>query len=252
VSNQVPPGAPSPRDEKLPDASTAQPTRRRPGRRPLIDRDAIARAASEIPRQDLTPHSVAARLGVSVHSLYRYVRRREDIIRIATAQSALRLAVPADQGQHWAAALYEWADFTRRIFAGDPELLKDTIDGTIGLDAIAGHLDKVMGLCMRQGFTAIEAFQAFQLISECALGAAIDEIRGARARPEDLPFHREVRSLIARGNSLPHLAQLAGASPFSGHVPFRRQLTTVLVGIAAQRGEPWERIEALLPPPADD
>jgi hypothetical protein len=102
-------------------------------------------------------------------------------------------------------------------------------------------------LCMRQGFTARDAFEAYELVSECALGAAIHEIRTARSSREGLPPDLWARSLLAQGGSLPHLARLLEDGPWDGRVPFRRQLAMVLAGIAALRGQPWAQIQALLP-----
>jgi len=225
------------------------PARGRVGRPPRIDRAAIARAAAEIPMQDLTLRSVAERLGVSVPSLYHHVRGRDDLIRLAATQSAQRMSIPVDHGQHWAVWLYEWAVYTSSSFANDPELLKHFIDGAIGPEVMAANVDAAMGLCMRHGFTAAEAREAYQLVSECALGAAISAIRDRRAEEDGVPFDLAVRSLIAQGGELPHLAELIRAADFAGHVSLRRQITTVLAGIAALRGVPWAPIESLLPRP---
>jgi AcrR family transcriptional regulator len=231
----------------------ADPARgRRPGRPPRIDRAAIAHAAGEIPLDELTLRSVAERLGVSVPGLYHYVSGREDLIRLAAEQSALRLTMPVDHGQHWAVWFYEWAAYTHRAFVSDPELLKHFIDGAIGADLIAPNIDTAIGLCMRQGFTARAALEAYDLVSECALGSAIADIRAERNRREGSPFDLEVRSLIARGAHLPHLSRLLQTEPLPDSVPFRRQISTVLAGIAALRGEPWAGIAALLPAAADD
>jgi AcrR family transcriptional regulator len=225
---------------------------RRPGRPSRIDRAAIAQAAGEIPLDELTLRSVAERLGVSVPGLYHYVSGREDLIRLAAEQSALRLTMPVDHGQHWAVWFYEWADYTRRAFTRDPELLKHFIDGAIGPDVMAPHIDAAIGLCMRQGFTARQALDAYDLVSQCALGAAIGAIRAARNRREGSPFDLEVRSLLARGEDLPHLARFLEEEPLPDSLPFAWQITTVLAGIAAVRGESWEEIQALLPAAADE
>ena len=231
----------------------AEPARgRRPGRPPRIDRAAIAQAAGEIPMEELTLRSVAERLGVSVPGLYHYVSGREDLIRLAAEQSAVRLTMPVDHGQHWAVWFYEWAAYTRRAFIRDPELLKHFIDGAIGPEVMAPNIDAAIGLCMRQGFTARHALEAYDLVSESALGSAISDIRAERNRREGTPFDLEVRSLIARGEHLPHLSRFLEEAPLPDAVPFRRQICTVLAGIAALRGESWEEIQALLPPPADE
>ena len=117
---------------------------------------------------------------------------------------------------------------------------------------MAPNIDAAIGLCMRQGFTARQALEAYDLVSECALGAAISAIRAERNRREGSPFDLEVRSLIARGEHLPQLSRFLEEAPLPDAVPFRRQISTVLAGIATLRGESWEEIQALLPPPADE
>lgn len=225
---------------------------RRPGRPPRIDRAAIAAAAGEIPLDELTLRSVAERLGVSVPGLYHYVSGREDLIRLAAEQSALRLTMPVDHGQHWAVWFFEWAAYIRRAFVRDPELLKHFIDGAIGAEVMAPSIDSAIGLCVRQGFTARQAMEAYDLVSGCALGSAIALIRAERNRREGSSFDLEVRSLIARGFQLPQLSLTLEEEPVPDQVRFRRQITTVLAGIAALRGEPWAGIEALLLPLADE
>lgn len=218
---------------------------RRPGRPPRIDRTAIARAAGEIPLEELTLRAVAERLGVSVPGLYHYVSGRDDLIRLAAEQSALRMTMPVDHGQHWAVWLAEWADYIRRAFIGDPELLKHFIDGAIGPELRAPSIDAAIAVCMRQGFTAEQALEAYELVSECALGSAIGAIRAEHARREGSPFDLEVRQLIAKGDALPHLARLLERGPLPGYVAFGRQIRTVLVGIGVLRGESAAEILAL-------
>jgi AcrR family transcriptional regulator len=236
-----------------PDRAGEPPRGRRPGRPPRIDRAAIARAAGEIPLEELTLRSVAARLGVSVPGLYHYVSGREDLIRLAAEQSALRLTMPVDHGQHWAVWLFEWGAYIRRAFARDPELLKHFIDGAIGAEVRAPSIDAAIAVCMRQGFTAGAALEAYELVSECALGSAITAIRVGRSRRDGCPFDLEVRSLIARGEQeLPNLGRFLEEGPLPDSIPFRRQVSTVLAGIAAQRGESWAQVQPLLPSAGDD
>jgi AcrR family transcriptional regulator len=253
---------------------------RRPGRPPRIDRAAIAEAAGQIPLEELTLRSVAERLGVSVPGLYHYVSGREDLIRLAAEQSALRMTMPTDRGQHWAVWLHEWAAYNRRAFIGDPELLKHFIDGAIGPETTASAIDRAIGPCLRQGFSARAALEAYDLVSQCAIGSAIAAIRAARSRREGRPFALEVRALIARGEQLPHLrrflaedaepegaqqafpaedadaadtgdahARDTGDAALSDQATFHQQIATVIAGIAVRRGEPWEEIQALLAGP---
>lgn len=211
----------------------------RRGRPPRIDREAIAQAASEIPLSDLSLRSVADRLGVSVPGLYHYVQGRDELFALAAEQSVRRWPLPVDHDQHWAVWLHEWAVYIRNAFVSDPGLLKQYLDGAIGVGVMADNIDAALALCVRQGFSASEALRAYHLVSECAMGAAVAQIREDNAREEGRPFHRELRRIIARGDrSLPHLGMILGEQEFELSSQFHAQITTVLIGIAVQRGEP--------------
>jgi AcrR family transcriptional regulator len=224
----------------------------RRGRPPRIDRAAIAQAAGEIPLSDLSLRSVADRLGVSVPGLYHYVQGRDELFALAAEQSVRRLPLPVDRDQHWAVWLYEWAVYIRGAFVSDPGLLKQYVDGAIGVEVMADNIDAALALCVRQGFSASEALAAYDLVSECALGAAVSQIREDQAREEGRPFHRELRRILARGDrSLPHLGMILAAEEFEPSARFRPQITTVLIGMAVQRGEAPGEVAALLAAPRD-
>jgi hypothetical protein len=182
------------------------------------------------------------------------VSGRDDLIRLAAEQSALRMTMPVDHGQHWAVWLHEWASYNRRAFTGDPELLKHFIDGAVGPELTAPAIDRAIGPLMRQGFTARDALEAYDLVSQCGLGSAVAAIRDERNQREGSPFDLEVRTLIARGEQLPHLERLlmesrggvSGAAELSDPERFRRQVAAVIAGIAVLRGESWKEIQALL------
>jgi AcrR family transcriptional regulator len=234
----------SPPLRAVPDRTGAAPRRGRP---PRIDRAAIAQAAGEIPLTDLSMRSVADRLGVSVPGLYHYVQGRDELLALAAEQSVRRLPLPVDRDQHWAAWLHEWAVYTRTAFVSDPGLLRQYTDGGIGVEVMAANIDAALALCIRQGFSPSEALYAYELVSECALGAAVSQIREDNAREEDRPFSREVRRILARGDlSLPHLGMIVGEAEFEPSARFHTQIVTVLTGIALQRGEPPAEVAALL------
>jgi AcrR family transcriptional regulator len=224
----------------------------RRGRPPRIDRAAIAQAAGEIPLSDLSLRSVADRLGVSVPGLYHYVQGRDELFALAAEQSVRRLPLPVDHDQHWAVWLYEWAVYIRSAFVSDPGLLKQYIDGAIGMEVMASNIDAALALCIRQGFSASEALSAYDLVSECALGAAVSQIREDKAREEGRPFRRELRRILALGDRpLPHLGMVLDEEQFEPSSRFRTQVTTLLIGIAVQRGEAPGEVIALLTAPAD-
>ncbi|MFE3962165.1 TetR/AcrR family transcriptional regulator, partial [Streptomyces cyaneofuscatus] len=83
---------------------------RRPGRAPSLTRDAVADAALAEGVAVFSMPGVAARLGVSHSTLYRYVDSRDDLVRAAVGRAPARPPrAPADRPrreQHTPRLLY--------------------------------------------------------------------------------------------------------------------------------------------------
>lgn len=220
--------------------------RRKVGRPARLDRSMIAQAAHEVGLDHVTMKAVADQLGVSVPGLYHHVEGRDDLMRLAAEYSAAQIPVPIDQGQHWTAWLLEWARYSHDAFVSQPQLLNQFVQGSIGVERMVTHVDAVVGLLMRSGFTAPEALDAYMVVSECAVGAAVSEIREAEAARSGRPVIAEYHRALAQRapDELPHLRQLVAAVP-SARADFTDRIRTVLVGIAVRRGEAWESIAAL-------
>jgi AcrR family transcriptional regulator len=229
-------------------AGSAAP-RRRVGRPARLDRAAIARASAEFSLDQVTMRSVADRLGVSVPSLYHYVRGRDDLLRLAAEQSASRISVPEDRGQHWSEWLYQWADHARSSFAAQPALLEQFMHAAFGLDRMVDHLDAAIGVLVKQGFSAGEAQDAYNVVTECAVGAAVAEIRKREMAEAGHPLEKDYETVLgARGaDELIHLrAALAQSS--QARESFEHQIATVLAGVAVRRGEAWQPVVARILP----
>lgn len=186
------------------------------GRPARISRSAIAEAAHEIGLADLTLKAVAERLGVGVPSLYHHIDGRDDLLQLAAEQAVGRLRVPDDHGQHWAVWLLEWAVYNRDAFVEQPALLGQFLEGAISPEVVRRHAEGIRAVLERQGFDADGAYEAYQLVSTCALGEALTVLRDRSVMRDHEPR------------------------------PFEDRVTTVLVGIAARRGERWEDIAELL------
>jgi AcrR family transcriptional regulator len=198
----------------------------------------IAKAAHEVGLDRVTMKAVADQLGVSVPGLYHHIDGRDDLMRLAAEYSASQIPVPVDRGQHWTAWLLDWARYSHDAFVAQPELLSQFVHGTIGVERMVTHVDAVVGLLMRHGFTAVEAIDAYMVVSECAVGAAVSEIREAEAARAGRPIIAEYHRALAQRppDELVHLRALvrsATGPPRS----FADRIRTVLTGIAVQRGE---------------
>jgi AcrR family transcriptional regulator len=214
------------------------------GRPARISREAIAEAANEIGLSDLTLKAVADRLGVSIASLYHHVEGKDDLLRLAAEYSASRSRVPRGEGQHWAVWLLEWALHNRDSFVAEPALLGQFLDGAIGADVIADNTDTILGLLVDQGFSVTEAQSAYQLVSACAIGSAVQAIRAQRAAAAGRPAPQEYGRVLAERDprDLPHLRALLAEAALTPLDSFESRMTTVLAGIAARRGEDWAEI----------
>jgi AcrR family transcriptional regulator len=203
----------------------------------------IARAACEIGLEQVTMKAVADRLGVSVPGLYHHVQGRDDLMRLGAEYSAAQLHVPVDRDQHWAAWLLEWARYSHDAFVAQPALLGQFLNGSLGVDRMVTHVNAVIGVLSRHGFTPIEAVEAYEIVSDCALGSAVGEIRQVEAARSGRPVAAEYLRVLATEppDALPHLRSLVAAKT-DVSTDFTGRIITVLAGIALRRGEPWEPI----------
>jgi AcrR family transcriptional regulator len=221
--------------------------RRKVGRPARLDRAMIARAAFEVGLDNVTMKAVAERLGVSVPGLYHHVQGREDLMRLAAEYSAAQIAVPVDHGQHWAEWLLEWAQYMHGAFVAQPELLNQFLHRAIGVERMVVHVDAMLALLLRHGFDPNDAIDAYVLVSQCAVGAAVHDLReaeGARAgRPDVVEYHRAIA--MAPPDELPSLRALASTPRPAARPSFEDRIVTLLVGIAVRRGEPWQPIVRL-------
>ena len=213
------------------------------GRPARIDRAMIARAAYEVGLDHVTMKAVADHLGVSVPGLYHHVQGRSDLMQLGAEYSAAQLQLPVDHGQHWSVWLIEWATYSYDAFVAQPALLTQFLNGSLGIDRMVNNLDIVIGVLSRQGFGPSEAVEAYGLMTDCALGCAVAEIRESQFARAGHPLAAEyLRALAMRPDEdLPNLRALVAIG--NDHkADLTERLLTVIVGIAARRGQRWRSI----------
>jgi hypothetical protein len=121
---------------------------------------------------------------------------------------------------------------------------------------MADVVDSVIQVLGRTGFDPTEAVAAFDTVAQCAVGAAVGEIRGRAAANEGRSRLSELHRMVAARppDELPGLRALLNLPPIRTTRDFEDHLTTVLVGIAVRRGEDWKPVAergAHTSPPAD-
>ena len=226
------------------------------GRPARIDRTAIAEAVLDIGLDGISMKAVADHLGVSVAGLYHHVGNRRELLVLAAEQSLSRVAAPEDTGQHWDEWLREWARHVYRSFVEEPEILVQFMSGGLRWDAMADVVDSVIRVLGRTGFGPTEAVTAFDTVAQCAVGAAVQEIRMRAATSEGRTALSELHRMVAARppDELIGLRALLEQPPLRTTPDFEDHLTTVLVGIAVRRGEDWTPVaerSTHAPSPAD-
>ncbi|MET0421136.1 MAG: TetR family transcriptional regulator [Acidimicrobiia bacterium] len=215
--------------------------RRKVGRPPRLDREMIARAASEIGLDHVTMKAVAEKLGVSVPALYHHVDGRADLMQLATEYSTRVMQLPADRGQHWAEWLMEWARYAFETFTQRPEFLYQVQRGVFGVDRMVVQVDAMIATLTAQGFNEVDALEAWNLANRVAVGASVNAIRQRDLANDRIgSYHRVLADRAS--DELPNLRRLVNALEQSPPRTLDDEIATALIGIAAQRGEPWEQI----------
>lgn len=228
------------------------------GRPARIDRDAIAEAVLTLGLDGISMKAVADHLGVSVPGLYHHVANRRELLLLAAERSMARVAPPEDRGQHWDEWLREWARHVYTSFVDAPEILAHFMSGELAWESMVDVIDSVLRVLGRAGFEASDAMSAFDTVALYAVGAAAHEIRRRGAAAAGRSTLAELHRLTASRppDELAGVRALLAQPPIHIDQDFEEQLTTVLVGIAARRGEDWRAIAArtgaAAPAPAAD
>jgi hypothetical protein len=85
---------------------------------------------------------------------------------------------------------------------------------------------------------------AFDTVAQCAVGAAVQEIRLRGATNEGRSVLAELHRMVAARppSELPGLRALLDLPPIRTAPDFDEHLTTVLVGLAVRRGDDWKPV----------
>ena len=218
------------------------PTGRRVGRPARIDKDAIAEAVLEIGLERSSMKAVAEHLGVSVPGLYHHVRNRKELLLLAAQRSMAQMRLPNHEGKHWSAWLREWGRYSRNAFIEEPEVLGQYLSGAVSWEQVVEVADSVIQVLTPQGFTAASAMAAWNAVGTCAVGSAVAAIRHRSAVRSGQPPIAEWHRVLAQrpADELLGARSLLDGIGENQEADFEEELTTILVGIAARRGESWE------------
>jgi AcrR family transcriptional regulator len=219
--------------------SPKPPSAPRPGRPPSLSTQVIVAAALEIGLDKVSFKRLADRLGVNVATVYRYVRNRNELLRLAAFQLALGRRLPEHEHAHWSQLAVRYAEEMFESFLKDPELVAQLLKGSIGPHVEMDVLDQFLGAMSRHGFSPEEGLLLHRAIGTMTIGAATGVIAVKARHAAGTPWHVEIRrTLIERGDAeLPHLRRAISEYLHFDEWHWLLGLHHLLSGIAAQRGE---------------
>jgi len=211
----------------------------RVGRPPSLNTQTIIATALEIGLDKVSFKQLAARLGVNVATIYRYVRNRNELLRLAAFQLTLSRRLPEQEHAHWSQLALRYAEDMFESFMHEPELVSEFLKGSIGPQVEIDVLDQFLGAMSRYGFSPEEGLLLHRAIGTMTIGAATGVIALRARQAAGTPWHVEIRrTLIERADS--DLSQVRLA--MSEYLKFDEwhwlvPLHQMLAGIAAERGE---------------
>lgn len=205
---------------------------RRGGRPARISRQKILEAAAELPLDDVTMSAVAARLGVTHASLYKYFPSRAALVAAVLMDLGERIEVPDPATMPWQEWVVEAGLRCRDHMAahlGATGLLRSS-----GLDAALGTLmQSFVDVLAAAGFSSLATWDAWVMFRGCCLGGAMDVRRIAAivADPTLQDVWGEVLATFserANPSTLRFLVEIAPAVDLD--TSFRRQLLMLVSG----------------------
>ncbi|SFF51076.1 transcriptional regulator, TetR family [Fontimonas thermophila] len=220
----------------------------RVGRPPRVSAQAIIEAAIAIGLEGVTLKQVADRLGVAVATLYRHVRNRDELVRLAAFRIALTRRLPqADQNRpmHWSQIAIGYAESLFESFVREPQLLYELTKGRLGPDVEVDFLEQFLAALAAHGFSADEGIRLHHAIAMLAIGASAGALAVSACAAAGEPLDAAMRRALAERDrhELPHLRSAIDAYTNVDPRQWLFALRALLAGIALARGEtlpPWD------------
>ena len=232
--------------------------RGRRGPRPGLSADAIVDAAVRVADAEgleaISMARVAAKLGFTTMSLYRYVASKDELLQLMFNASALGAESLVIEGDNWRSRLRAWATIQRDMLDRHPWITQMPMPAPPlapnslhfverGLQAMDGtglpDTEKLRIIGLLSSYTLNEAKMAndaARAAAEAAKAAQAAESSGDAAGPP-LTFEDLLRELVDE-RTYPHLYRLAwsssGADPVSEREEFLAGIDLILDGVQAR------------------
>ncbi len=213
----------------------------RAGRPPRVDAKSIVDAAIAIGLSRVTIKEVAERLGVTAPALYRHVRNRDEIVKLAAIELALNRTQASGNGvnHHWSDLVKGCAHGMVELFVAEPQLICEVMNGTLGPDGEMDFVEQFLAAMAAHGFGPAESIRIHHAVAMLAIGAAVSATAMKSGYAGGLSHEESIRKALARRprNALP---LIRSALPTYLHIDpqqWRESLDALVASIAARRGE---------------
>jgi AcrR family transcriptional regulator len=220
----------------------AEPAPPRVGRPPRVQAPDIIAAAIEIGLDKVTLKQVADKLGVGIATLYRHVRNRDELVRLAAFRVALTSRLPrrdAGPAGHWTAIAIGYAQTLFESFAREPQLVYELLRGRLGPDVEIDFLEQFLAALEPHGFSPEQGVALHHAVAMLAIGAAVGATSVVAASEAGVPQDVLMRRALAeRGrHELPRVRSARQVYVNADPSQWLRALHDLLRGIALSRGE---------------
>lgn len=214
------------------------------GRPPRVSAEGIVAAAIEIGLSRVTLAEVASRLGVTVPALYRHVRNRDEIVKLAAIQLTVRRPQPAGATTHWSDVVKNCAHGMVELFVAEPQLICEVMNGTLGPDGEMDFVEQFLAALTPHGFEPAEGIRVHHAVAMLAIGAAVSATAMKSGYSGGASHETSILAALAR--RAPHeLPLVRSALPAYLRIDPRQwqeSLDALVAGIAARRGEILPRV----------
>ena len=211
----------------------------RVGRPPRVSVQSIIAAALEIGLEHASLKQIADRLNVAPATLYRHVRNRNELLRLAAFELTLARRLPRGAAEHWSALATRYAETLFESFCAEPQLMSELLKGRLGPHAEIDVLEQFLEAITEQGFDIAQGVWLFHAIGTLMLGAAAGAIGLQASCDAGHPWDTAMREALARrdADELRHVREVFPQAIEQQPHHWLPALRALLVGVAVQRGE---------------
>ena len=184
--------------------------------RPALSRERVLEAAVTLADRDgvdsVSMRKLGEALGVDPMALYRHVRDKEDVLDGAVDAVVGEIHV-GEPGDDWQRAMRELAMAARQVMLRHPWAPAVIVERKNVGPQTLGHIDRVLGILQRGGFTLEMSHHALHVLGSRMLGFTQDPFDDSTEANSDPPPPEVVARTFA---AYPNVAQLALAASHEG------------------------------------